>query len=271
MDFLIYSSVSNDHTEYLDIKNTINKTIDFKNIGLSLLEKIILDKKSINTKIDILNNKIKKYKSLYEKYNKNTEKTLFKIDNLIGKYDDESITKLILKRDNITSIISLIDNKILEYKNLDLSKNHNFENKKKKNKKKILDEIAIKKIENIKLIDTFDNYLETKSKSITDLNNLEELENDKEKLSLQITRLLSIIENNEEIVSKLKQKTITIEKNILNLKSFDNIKNFKDTKGKILMYKNEINDSKNKIEILEKVNVISPNKDLNDNYELNSL
>ena len=30
MDFLIYSSVSNDHTEYLDIKNTINKTIDFK-------------------------------------------------------------------------------------------------------------------------------------------------------------------------------------------------------------------------------------------------
>ena len=121
------------------------------------------------------------------------------------------------------------------------------------------------------MIDTFDNYLETKSKSITDLNNLEELENDKEKLSLQITRLLSIIENNEEIVSKLKQKTITIEKNILNLKSFDNIKNFKDTKGKILMYKNEINDSKNKIEILEKVNVISPNKDLNDNYELNSL
>ena len=98
---------------------------------MSLLEKIILDKKSINTKIDILNNKIKKYKSLYEKYNKNTEKTLFKIDNLIGKYDDESITKLILKRDNITSIISLIDNKILEYKNLDLSKNHNFENKKK--------------------------------------------------------------------------------------------------------------------------------------------
>ena len=266
MDSLIFSSLSNDHTEYLDIKNNINQTINLKNIASSLIEKITLEKKDINIKIDILNNKIKKYQSLYEKYNKNTEKTLFNIDNLIGKYDDESITKLILKKDNMLSIITLIDIKIKNYKNLDSCKKQNFENK-----KKILDEITNKKIENIKLIDTFDNYQEVKSKSIIDLNNLEEIENERDNSSSQISQLLSIIENNEEMASKLKEKTITIEKSILELKSFTNIKNFKNTKEQILMYKKEINDCKNKIGILERIKVIAPNKNVDDHHELESL
>jgi hypothetical protein len=266
MDSLIFSSLSNDHTEYLDIKNNINQTINLKNIASSLIEKITLEKKDINIKIDILNNKIKKYQSLYEKYNKNTEKTLFNIDNLIGKYDDESITKLILKKDNMLSIITLIDNKIKDYKNLDSCKKQNFENK-----KKILDEITNKKIENIKLIDTFDNYQEVKSKSIIDLNNLEEIENERDNSSSQISQLLSIIENNEEMASKLKEKTITIEKSILELKSFTNIKIFKNTKEQILMYKKEINDCKNKIGILERIKVIAPNKNVDDHHELESL
>jgi len=253
MDLLILSSLSNNSTSYIELKNKVNKTIDIKNMGLALRQKIILEKKNIHTKIDILENKIDRYKILYKKYNKNTEKSLFNIEKLISKYDTNCITKLILKRDNMVSILVLIDNKIKEYKVLDKNKITNLEKK-----KQILDKINDKKIENIMLIDHYDKYENINSKNITDLNILEELETDKDNITLQIDKLLSIINNNTEINDKLTEKNNVIENTIENLKSFSNIKNFKDIKEKILLYKNEIMKSKNKIELLNKVNIIEP-------------